>query len=270
MRLAIRHTTRYRFDRPVKHGLQRLRLFPKGTQGQRVLDWSFDYENAREEFSYEDQNCNRVMLLSVTQDAQDVVITCSGTVMTQDEAGVIGQHSGHMPLWAFLGATDLTRPGPGTRKLVEGLDQNGGRLDLLHGLSARIRDRVRYETGRTGVETTAEQAVSGGCGVCQDHAHIFIAAARFLGIPARYVSGYLMMDDRVDQSATHAWAEGHVPGLGWVGFDVSNGISPDPRYVRLASGRDYREAAPVLGTSLGASAEGLTVNLAVEQQQAEQ
>ena len=65
------------------------------------------------------------------------------------------------------------------------------------------------------------------------------ARARALEVPARYVSGYLMMDDRVDQEATHAWAEAFVEGLGWVGFDISNGISPDPRYVRVATGRDY-------------------------------
>jgi transglutaminase-like putative cysteine protease len=89
-------------------------------------------------------------------------------------------------------------------------------------------------------------------------------------IPARYVSGYLMMNDRVEQDATHAWAEAWVHGLGWVGFDVSNGISPDPRYVRVATGRDYREAAPVTGISFGSVTGDLTVSLAVEQQTAEQ
>jgi len=100
--------------------------------------------------------------------------------------------------------------------------------------------------------------------VCQDHAHIFIGAARAAGIPARYISGYLMMDDRIDQEATHAWAEAHVEGLGWVGFDVSNGICPDPRYVRVATGSDYRDAAPITGISIGATAEVLTVGVAVE------
>ena len=104
--------------------------------------------------------------------------------------------------------------------------------------------------------------------MCQDHAHIFIGAARALGIPARYVSGYLMMNDRIEQEAAHAWAEAQVDGLGWVGFDVSNGISPDPRYVRVATGRDYRDAAPVTGISFGAATEDLHVDVAVEQQAA--
>ena len=99
-----------------------------------------------------------------------------------------------------------------------------------------ILQHVEYRIGSTHVGTTAEEAVEAGSGVCQDHAHIFVGAARMLDIPARYVSGYLMMNDRIDQEATHAWAEAHIEGLGWVGFDISNGISPDARYVRVATG----------------------------------
>jgi len=133
-----------------------------------------------------------------------------------------------------------------------------------------VLDEVAYESGHTDAETSAEEALGRGRGVCQDHAQIFVACARMLGVPARYVSGYLMMDDRIEQEATHAWAEAWVQGLGWVGFDISNGISPDPRYVRVATGRDYRDAAPVTGISFGALTEELSVELAVEQQKAEQ
>ena len=143
-------------------------------------------------------------------------------------------------------------------------------VPTLHNLSAAIRERVVYDTGHTDVGTPAEEAVAAGRGVCQDHAQIFIAAARALEIPTRYVSGYLMMDDRIEQEATHAWAEAWVYGLGWVGFDISNGISPDPRYVRVATGRDYRDAAPVTGISFGATAEELSVELAVARQTSEQ
>ena len=114
MRLAIRHTTSYRFADPVAHGLQRLRLTPKETQGQTIIDWTIDYEGAREELVYDDQNHNHVTLVSVDEGARDVVIACRGTVETEDKAGVIGRHAGHLPLWAFLGQTELTRPGPTT------------------------------------------------------------------------------------------------------------------------------------------------------------
>lgn len=141
---------------------------------------------------------------------------------------------------------------------------------MLHRLSAAILEAVAYLPGETSVRTSGEEAAAIGAGVCQDHAHIFIGAARALGIPARYISGYLMMNDRIDQEAGHAWAEVHVGALGWVGFDVSNGISPDERYVRVATGRDYREAAPITGMSYGSGESLLEVKLAVEQQALDQ
>lgn len=271
MRLSISHTTRYRFAEPVKHGIQRLRLTPKETQGQKILSWNMELEGAHEELVFDDQNFNHVNLISVEEGAREVVITCEGKVDTEDNAGVIGKHAGHLPLWTFLGQTKLTKPGPKIKSLIAQVERSEtGMVDTLHNLSNVIRDNVEYRTGTTLVTTTGEEAAADGQGVCQDHAHIFISAARSLEIPARYVSGYLMMNDRIDQEATHAWAEAYVQGLGWVGFDISNGICPDPRYVRVATGRDYRDAAPVTGISFGANTEDLTVNLSVEQQTVEQ
>ncbi len=266
MTLSIRHTTHYAFAQPVVHALQRLRLTPKETQGQRIIDWSMALENAHAELEYDDQHFNHVTLIALDPGAREVTVTCAGTVETDDNAGVIGRHSGHLPLWSFLRQTALTRPGAKLRALLREVSGpiNEAPLDFLHALSALIRDRVAYEAGRTHSATTAEEAMQHGYGVCQDHAHIFIGAARAAGIPARYISGYLMMDDRIEQEATHAWAEAHVEGLGWVGFDVSNGICPDPRYVRVATGSDYRDAAPITGISIGATAEVLTVGVAVE------
>ncbi|MDT8280058.1 MAG: transglutaminase family protein [Erythrobacter sp.] len=266
MTLSIRHTTHYAFAQPVVHALQRLRLTPKETQGQRIIDWSMALENAHAELEYDDQHFNHVTLIALDPGAREVTVTCAGTVETDDNAGVIGRHSGHLPLWSFLRQTALTRPGAKLRALLREVSGpiDEAPLDFLHALSGLIRDRVAYEAGRTHSATTAEEAMQHGYGVCQDHAHIFIGAARAAGIPARYISGYLMMDDRIEQEATHAWAEAHVEGLGWVGFDVSNGICPDPRYVRVATGSDYRDAAPITGISIGATAEVLTVGVAVE------
>ncbi|MEM6908251.1 MAG: transglutaminase family protein [Pseudomonadota bacterium] len=272
MRLSIRHTTRYAFTQPVVHALQRLRLTPKETQGQQILHWDMQYENAHPELEYDDQHFNTVTLIGVEPGASDVTVTCSGTVETQDNAGVIGRHSGHLPLWTFLGQTPLTRPGARLRALIRDVSgpEDGAKLDYLHALSAAIREQVTYEAGATDAGTTAEEAVAAGSGVCQDHTHIFIGAARAADIPARYVSGYLMMNDRIEQEATHAWAEAHIDGLGWVGFDISNGISPDPRYVRVATGCDYRDAAPVTGISFGSTRQLLSVDVTVEQQQTDQ
>ena len=268
MRLSIKHTTHYRFDVPVVHALQRLRLTPKATQGQEVLEWAMEYDHAHEQLSYEDQHHNTTTLVAVEPDTREVTITCRGTVDTSDHAGVIGRHAGHLPLWSFLSQTKLTKPGAGINAMVDDLRVfDGSRLDMLHDLSRITLDKVAYRIGTTNTHTTGEEAYSAQSGVCQDHAHIFIGAARAMDVPARYVSGYLMMNDRIDQEATHAWAEAYVDGLGWVGFDISNGISPDERYVRVATGRDYRDAAPVTGISFGNNTQVLEVDVAVEQQQ---
>lgn len=271
MRLRIDHTTRYDFGQPVAHGLQRLRLTPKCTQGQKVLDWQMELTGAQVEIEYDDHNHNRTTLISLQPGVSAVEVRCHGLVATADNHGVIGQHSGHMPLWAFLAQTARTRPGPRVRAIMAQIDApRSDALAQLHRLSALVLENIRYAPGETEVHTSGEEAAALGMGVCQDHAHVFIGAARALGIPARYVSGYLMIDGRIEQEAGHAWAEAHVDHLGWVGFDVSNAISPDERYVRVATGCDYAEAAPVTGLSYGAGESLLEVRLAVEQQSQDQ
>jgi transglutaminase-like putative cysteine protease len=267
LRLSIRHVTRYEFSDPVHYGLQRLRLTPKPTHGQLLLDWRMEFDGASFEVEYDDQHHNHTTLISLAPGTQVLTVTCSGLVETSDNAGIIGHHAGHVPLWLFQRPTRLTRPGPRMRAMVAGLEgDRGDRLEVLHALSQAVRDTVRYELGVTDAETTAEAALEAGQGVCQDHAQIFIGAGRLLDIPMRYVSGYLKIEGRIEQEAGHAWAEAHVEGLGWVGFDVSNGISPDERYVRVASGFDYADAAPISGLSLGRGHSELQVRLAVEQQ----
>lgn len=270
MRLSIRHTTRYGFSQPVKHGLQRLRLTPKSSQGQRIIDWTMDLSGVTRQSEYDDHHRNRTALVAVEPGVTAVTVSCHGVVETMDNSGLIGEHGGYLPLWHFLGQTPLTKPGARLRALVAGVDADRTKpLEVLHALSGAVLTAAPYIIGGTDAETSAEEALAAGQGVCQDHAHVFIGAARLLGMPARYVSGYLMMNDRVDQEAGHAWAEAHVKGLGWVGFDVSNGICPDARYVRLATGCDYRDAAPITGISVGAGQIALEVSLAVEQQMVE-
>ena len=268
MRLKISHQTRYHYDAPLHYALQQLRLTPKSRAGQTVLNWETTVDGGQAELEFDDQHNNHVTLVSFEPGGTEICVACEGEVETTDRSGVIGQHGGYAPLWYFERHTDLTRPGPQLRGLVNALAGDfDGDLARLHGLSGLIAERVAYETGRTDAETTIEDALGAGHGVCQDHAHIFISAARLIGHPARYVSGYLMMDDRIEQDASHAWAEAHVDGLGWVGFDPSNGISPDARYVRVATGLDYREAAPTSGMRVGDGSEAMVVALQVQQVQ---
>ena len=265
MLLNIRHTTEYLYDAPVTYALQKVRLRPLSSALQEVGQWDLQIEGGRIEASYSDHYGNHVDLVSADVDTRKMTLTASGQVTTQDTAGVWGRVYGRAPLWHFQQATDQTDAGDGVKEFARRIETGGGALDSLHALSAAILDSVPYETGQTDAGTTAEEAIRAGKGVCQDHANIFISAARAAGLPARYVSGYLMMNDRIDQDASHAWAEAHLDDLGWVGFDVSNGLSPDERYVRLAIGRDAHDAAPISGLRMGAGEETMIVSLEVQQ-----
>lgn len=264
MRLKISHRTEYHYDAPVHYLLQRLRLLPISGSTQTVLSWALNIEGAREEVRFLDHFGNDTRLLSVEGERDLIIVEASGEVVTRDTAGVSGPHRGFAPLWLFNDQTMLTMAGHGVRELAASVGE-GADIDRLHRLMAIIGERVVYTPGTTNTATPAEDALTLGTGVCQDHSHIFTSAARVMGFPARYVSGYLMMDATVEQAASHAWAEAHVSGLGWVAFDVANGISPDERYVRVATGRDYRDAMPVSGIRLGQAEERLAVTITVEQ-----
>lgn len=265
MRLRISHRTEYAYVSPINYALQRIRLLPRSGPTQQVLSWDIKVEGAREEVRYSDHFANDTRLLSAYGAGQTIAMTAEGEVETTDTAGICGPHDGFAPLWLFAATTDLTAPGAGVTGLTASIGDSGGDVARLHALMGAIVQRVEYVTGATGPATTAEEAISLGRGVCQDHAHVFIASARLLGYPARYVGGYLMLDDRVDQVAGHAWAEAHVEGLGWVSFDPSNGISTDERYVRVAIGRDYRDAMPISGIRYGVVDERLDVSISVAQ-----
>ena len=265
MLIKISHRTDYTYDRPVSYALQRLRLRPSDSALQTVKDWNVTIDGGRIETGYADHFANKVDLIQADEGVQSLSITVAGEVETHDRSGVLGPVYGRAPLWFFEQPTPLTEAGPLITDLILSVAEHTDTLDMLHALSAAILEKVPYELNETHAETRAEEAMSHGKGVCQDHANIFVAAVRKLGRPARYVSGYLLMDDRIDQEASHAWAEAHIDGLGWVGFDVSNGISPDERYVRLAIGRDAHEAAPVSGIRMGDGTESLIVSLQVQQ-----
>lgn len=265
MQLQISHTTHYRYDQPVDYALQRVHLRPLSSSIQDVSSWNVDIDGGKIEASYLDHYGNHSDLVSIEPGAQTLSIKATGSVSTHDSSGIIGKVYGRAPLWHFLQPTTLTTAGPKVRSLSEIVTSSVDILTGLHALSVASLEAVPYKIGETDANTKAEDALGIGSGVCQDHAHIFATAARLAGIPTRYVSGYLMINEQVDQDASHAWAEAHLDGLGWVGFDVSNGVAPDEKYVRLAVGRDAHDAAPIKGMRLGNSDETMVVSLQVQQ-----
>lgn len=267
MQLSISHHTTYNFDTAPNYGLQQLRLTPKTRAGQSVITWNISVEGGQIEAEFLDFNNNHTHLLRLDENSKTLKLSCEGRVQNTLADGILGPHEGYAPLWYFKRSTLLTKSGKRVARMVKDVKlEPANALSVLHDLSAHIISNVAYETGQTSTQTTAEDAIAVGKGVCQDHAHIFISCARVLGLPARYVSGYLMMTDRIDQDATHAWAEVWVDNLGWVGFDVSNQVSPDEKYVRIASGLDYTEAAPISGITFGQVNESVDIALRVQQQ----
>jgi len=266
MQLHINHTTQFHYDAPPSYGLLQLRATPQTCTAQDVSAWEVQLEGARKQAQFLDQHGNCVDLIEVLPDVQMLEITVKGQVETLSKDGILGLHQHAMPLWFYRRQTRLTEP---TEEILALADSvvlpSENTIADLHTLSQLIRDQVAYVPGETGVSTTAGQAFEAKKGVCQDHSHIFLSIVRHKGFPARYVSGYLLMDDRTSQEASHAWTEVYLDGLGWVGFDISNGISPDERYVRIAQGSDYSDAAPTRGLTLGAGQENLIVSIQVQQ-----
>lgn len=265
MELNISHTTEYAYSAPVDYALQKVRLRPLSSVMQQIVEWAVEITGGKIEASYVDHYGNHVDLVSIVPGARALSIRATGQVRTLNDTGVLGPVFGCAPLWHFLQPTALTMPGEAIKALPKITSDVSAQLADLHSLSDTILKALPYQTGGTAVDTPAEDALQGGAGVCQDHAQIFVAAARLSGLPARYVSGYLRINEQMQQEATHAWAEAFIQGLGWVGFDVSNGVSPDEKYVRIAIGRDARDASPIEGLRMGNADETLMVSLQVQQ-----
>lgn len=266
MRLAIRHRTTYRFEAPQLRVVQLARLTPGTHAGQAVLSWDMTVDCDARLRPARDGYGNATTMLYVDGPLTELVVEVSGEVLTQDTAGVVRNAAEPLPAAVFLRESALTQPDGEVAALARTAAEAGATgLEQLHGLSRLIGARMRFDVEGTDVTRPAGEALGLGHGVCQDFTHIFCAAARLLDIPARYVSGHLYRRDEAgEQPAAHAWAEACVDGLGWVGFDVANGISPDDAYVRVAVGLDYREAAPLAGARVGGGPERLEVAIAVE------
>ena len=267
MRLFVRHRTTYRFDAPQRRVIQLAHLTPGSSSGQAVLSWDVTVDCDARLRHGRDGYGNAITMLYVDGPLTELVVEASGEVLTENRAGVVRNSAEPLPPAVFLRESALTRPDEEVAALARTAAQAGeGALDRLHALTRLLAARMRFEVEGTDVGRTGGQALALGAGVCQDFTHIFCAAARLLDIPARYVSGHLFRrDGAVEQPAAHAWAEACVDGLGWVGFDAANGISPDDAYVRVAVGLDYREAAPLVGARVGAGAERLDVAITVQQ-----
>lgn len=248
MKLLVRHQTTYYYEGVAGRAAMLLKLMPTSGAAQTVEDWRVSI-NGGTVTGFGANSMGDMEAIWIRHDRHDsAVIVAEGLVETHDTHGVLGWPKSRVDARYFLRSTPLTAASGAIIDMARGIDGKGDALGRLHALSAAVSDAVAYRAGVTGPETTAAAAFALGAGVCQDHAQVFIAAARALGVPARYVSGYLLAQDEDALHETHGWAEALVPSLGWVGFDPSNRVCVTDRYLRLAGGLDADQAAPVRGS----------------------
>lgn len=258
MRLSVRHHTVYRYEQPAEYAAQLIRMTPRAYEGMKVLSWNVSATGGGRLSAFEDGfgNASHVHTVTHVHDAVDVCV--EGIVETRDTDGLVRGTRESLPLDAWIRSTPLTAPSPSIEKLAAHAASTAGSGRVLHRLMELVAEHVAYRKGTTGVHTTAAAAIEGGSGVSQDHAHVFVSAARVLGIPARYVGGYLCSDgdgfavtdearDGALPESGHAWAEGFDRSRGWMAFDAANSVVPGPNYVRTSVGLDYETAGPVRG-----------------------
>jgi|SRR5450432_2328118 len=260
MRVTIVHETVYRYESPAHYSVQYLRLSPPTTGRQKVISWKIDAPAPVRHWV--DTFGNDSHLLVVDKPHTEIRVRARGDVEVH-ETPVI-EEAGPQSLDVYLRGTPLTASDANLttfandfRSIVE-KDRREGLIKMM----GSLRERIEYKGGVTHAATAATDAFARGAGVCQDHAHVFLASCRTLGVPARYVSGYLAAD-RNAQLASHAWVEAWVPDEGWQGYDIANNTKPGVRHVRVAVGLDYLDACPVRGYRRGGQGESLEVDVQV-------
>ncbi len=269
MKLHIEHTTIFNYEEPISEAYTEMRLCPLDGSGQRCSQFKLVTKPAGEVLYYTDRYGNVVHHFDNLQPHDQLVVTASSDVHLS--SAFADQPRELSPLENF----DFLRPGAYTpindairslafSKLVDS-DPTATVLALMH----TLYNSLQYEPGATHVKTTAAEALELGRGVCQDFAHIMLAACRAVGIPARYVSGYLYSSnldgsarDRTS-NASHAWVDAQVDQGTWLSVDPTHDCLQTMNYVRLAVGRDYSDVPPTRGVYKGQAKETLSVNVSI-------
>jgi len=270
MRYTVRHVTRFTYESPISESVMEVRMQPRSDAMQRCHHFSLTTTPASRVMMYQDSDGNIVHHFNIPARHSRMAVTaetlveCDEPKPLPDEIGADAwsetydiASSGEA--WGYLSPSTFTQP----TQLLDAftkearIERGSDPLVTLRRLMSEMAARFEYRKSSTRVDSPIDDALQARKGVCQDFAHIFISIARQLGIPTRYVSGYLFHDpshtDRSGEGATHAWVESLLPGLGWVGFDPTNNIVVGERHIRVAIGRDYADVPPTRGVYKGVS-----------------
>lgn len=260
MKLQIRHHTIYRYETPVRDSIQYVRLRPRNTPQQRILDWELSMPGDTSIMT--DGFGNLVTVMSLNEPVTEIVLTAQGVAELSRKP--LLRDDSPFPPQVFLRHTGLTETDEALKDFASGFSPN--KRSLVRMMN-RLREHIRFMPGVTTVTHTAADVFNQGTGVCQDHTHVFIACCRHIGVPVRYVSGYILADG--EHLATHAWAEAFL-GHNWHTFDVVNTLNVAESHIKLAIGLDYLDAAPVRGVRRGGGNERMEFRAVVTGTQTEQ
>lgn len=277
---SIRHLTRFNYLQPISESLMETRMHPRSDSNQRCLSFSLSISPRCRVFSYRDHLGNNVQHFDIPGEHTQLIIIAESLVEQQaledipkflapDAWKQLDEMVSQGDYWEMLLPSKFARPSDALLQLAKDLNvcRRDDPLSLLYELNEALYNWFSYVPRSTHVDSPIDEAIHSREGVCQDFAHSMIALVRHVGIPCRYVSGYLhQQGDNLDRStadATHAWIEAFLPHLGWVGFDPTNNLLAHQRHIRTALGRDYADVPPTRGIYRGRSASELLVGVKV-------
>ncbi len=275
-RLRIVHRTGFSYELPANASYNEARMLPLTDHSQFVMSARLDISPATSQHSYIDYWGTQVSVFEVLVPHRELAVTATSVVdvrenryhpvdTTWDYLAAAGESSSELA--EALLNTRLSEPHPEVAKLAKSIkDKGAGPAFTAAHIARAVNEHMSYVTGSTGVHSTAKEAWAGKQGVCQDFAHVTIGALRSIGIPARYVSGYLHPRPEVAIGETvvgesHAWVEWYTGG--WFGFDPTNLSDIGHNHVQIARGRDYSDVAPLRGVYSGESASGTFVSVEI-------
>jgi transglutaminase-like putative cysteine protease len=285
MYYTIRHITRFRYNAPVSESVLEVRMQPREEGGQRCLSFSLQTHPRAGVHGQRDYLGNMVHHFDVPGQHSALLLTAERLVDLTPPAplpealdgsawAAIDALHADYTLWEWLRPSRFVQPSAELAAFGRelGLQRGADPLSTLRDLTSALFDAFGYAPKTTQVDSPIDEALATRSGVCQDFTHIMLALTRELGIPCRYVSGYLFHrsedHDRSEQDATHAWVEAYLPQLGWVGFDPTNNLIAGDRHIRTAIGRDYDDVPPTRGVFKGTATSELYVAVRVAPSQA--
>jgi len=285
-RYHLTHVTEFQYDGPVSESYNEVHLRPMHDDKQSCLSFRLVTAPNSQVSSYRDAFGNWVHQFNVFAEHHRLTVHSESVVLAHE---VPSDGSASMTLsefeaqgeelceehFDFIAPTTYVPHLPKLAELVEAASQTSGGtvLGFVEASSDLIHQGFRYVKGATHVHSSVEDSLSLGAGVCQDFAHLMLGVVRLRGLPARYVSGYLVpepknngkgsLEEVIGGQASHAWVEVFVPRIGWLGFDPTLGKPAGLRHVRVAYGRDYGDVPPVRGVYKGHAGQRLSVDVRV-------